>query len=243
MAGAYCLACVSLALIKVSTEVEWADSAIVATTGIYVMSVPLIIGAVSTAEERNLGVLESQLTLPIRIYRQWAIKGVTCFGLCLVLGMVLPALVGSGALLLSAQTANDVIFGLNVHTITKVLGGELLMLAVAMYASSVSPNSVRGLITAVGLWVVFGMLFAFLMAHGQEYVRNHSIITYNMDVYFGWVDMRELVETAGMYGLGLLVWWLAYANYRVADLRLRRLCWHGVTAVGALALWLVLKSL
>lgn len=50
---------------------------------VYCVTLPVLVGALSVARERNLGLLEWQLSLPVSAVRQWCIK----MGVCLLLGI------------------------------------------------------------------------------------------------------------------------------------------------------------
>jgi hypothetical protein len=56
----------------------------------YSFVVPTTVGAVAIAREGQLGVLDSQLTLPVSAARQWTIKIIVCFAICLLGGIFLP---------------------------------------------------------------------------------------------------------------------------------------------------------
>jgi hypothetical protein len=51
---------------------------------------PVCVGAVTISRERQLGLLEGQLALPVSARRQWAIKMVVCFALSLFGGIAVP---------------------------------------------------------------------------------------------------------------------------------------------------------
>jgi hypothetical protein len=51
---------------------------------------PLMVGATALAEERRLGTLESQLTLPVARGRPWLAKIAACYGISFVLGVIAP---------------------------------------------------------------------------------------------------------------------------------------------------------
>ena len=52
----------------------------------------ILIGSLASAEERQLGTLEWQTLLPSPAWQQWAVKVGVTFGLALLLGVGLPAL-------------------------------------------------------------------------------------------------------------------------------------------------------
>jgi hypothetical protein len=51
---------------------------------------PTTVAAVAIAREGQLGVLDGQLTLPVSAGRQWTIKIIVCFAICLLGGIFLP---------------------------------------------------------------------------------------------------------------------------------------------------------
>ena len=57
-------------------------------------TIALLAGSLASAEERQLGTLDSQIVLPMSAARQWLIKCGVVFGLVVVLGLALPALLG-----------------------------------------------------------------------------------------------------------------------------------------------------
>jgi hypothetical protein len=67
------------------------EDALLILTLVHGAIVALLSGSLASAEERHLGVLGSQLLVPMSTVRQWAIKVATVFALCVVLALVLPA--------------------------------------------------------------------------------------------------------------------------------------------------------
>ena len=57
---------------------------------LYCLGLAVVIGALASAEERQLGMLEVQLLQPVGALGQWAIKCGVALGLALLLGAVLP---------------------------------------------------------------------------------------------------------------------------------------------------------
>ena len=57
---------------------------------LYFALLPLLIGSLASAQERQFGTLDSQAMLPISHARQWAVKAGIVLGLALVLGVLLP---------------------------------------------------------------------------------------------------------------------------------------------------------
>jgi hypothetical protein len=57
---------------------------------LYFALLPLLIGALASAQERQFGMLQSQAMLPVTRAQQWAVKATVVLVLALVLGVVLP---------------------------------------------------------------------------------------------------------------------------------------------------------
>jgi len=57
---------------------------------LYFALLPLLMGSLASAQERQFGMLQSQATLPVRRAHQWAVKAAVVLVLALVLGVVLP---------------------------------------------------------------------------------------------------------------------------------------------------------
>ena len=58
---------------------------------LYCMGLTIVIGALASAEERQLGTHEAQLLQPVGAWRQWIAKCAVALGLALLLGVVMPA--------------------------------------------------------------------------------------------------------------------------------------------------------
>jgi hypothetical protein len=99
--------------------------------------VALLSGSLASAEERHLGVLESQVLMPTPIGRQWAIKVGIVFGLCALLAVGLPAML------------TLVSYGGRYFSVTVPFMASVLFLAtVGLYASSVSGSGLKALLIA-----------------------------------------------------------------------------------------------
>ena len=118
-----------------------------ATTAVYALGVPALIGSLATAEERQLGTLAWQLQLPIPIWQQWAVKAVTTFSLALLLSSGLPVL------LVSVFWQSEGAF-VDMSPIFPIV-----TTAVSLYASSVCATALRAAVTSVvavplALWLI-----------------------------------------------------------------------------------------
>ncbi len=114
------------------------------------LGIPVIAGIVSTAEERSLGLLDWHLTLPVSARRQWFIKVLVALGVNVGLGILLPGVL--------AQAAGSLLEGkpleLGVHNGEQhFLIANAVIFCAALYASTVSANSMRALVGAIVLFV------------------------------------------------------------------------------------------
>ena len=112
-------------------------------------------GAACVAEERELGTLEWQLTQPVSLRRQWMIKVAVTLALAFILGVLLPALLlglGFGWEALGKAIAGSPFAG----GLTFFGGLFLTVLAIGVYASSISRNTMKATATAAGVAMGFG---------------------------------------------------------------------------------------
>lgn len=128
------------------------------------LGIPVIAGIVSTAEERSLGLLDWHLTLPVSARRQWFIKVLVALGVNVGLGILLPGVL--------AQAAGGLLNGqpleLGVHNGEQhFLIANAVLFCGALYASTVSANSMRALVGAIVLFLAGAMILNF-----ADYVRR-----------------------------------------------------------------------
>jgi hypothetical protein len=144
--GLYVAACAAAALFHLPGPGPHV-SVFGAATVAYELGLPALIGALATAEERQLGTLAWQLQVPIPAWRQWAAKVITVFGLALLLSCGLPVLLV--AVVWPAEGA--------FVDISPIL--PIATTAVSMYMSSLSATAVRAAVTSVvavpfALWLI-----------------------------------------------------------------------------------------
>lgn len=174
------------------------------TSGFYMLFVPLLVGSLACAEERQFGTHAWQLTLPVGTTRQWAIKSAVAIGLALLLGLALPLAL---SILMPFPT-------LAIDQVGPVAAGAIVaMTIVGLYASSVSQQSVLALLFGLALAVILPPVLI-----GFTILISSSLLT----ALVGSADLTR--ETAGgspeaalFYGLPVLVLvlaWLGSRNFR-----------------------------
>jgi hypothetical protein len=131
-----------LSLLK-DTVPAFADAPVVPVTVIYLFLLSIVIGSLASAEERGLGVLQSQVLLPVPSWQQWAVKAGVVFGLALLMGVGLPMLLNV------VSPAAD-------HFDEKALWRQnarlvLVLTGFSLYVSSRSTSGLRAMVAAFPL--------------------------------------------------------------------------------------------
>ena len=94
----------------VSQKVPDARGALDLVSTIYSTLLAVLIGSIPSAEERQLGTIESQALLPLATWKQWSLKAGLAVLLALVLSFGLPVLLGPDDLELAPWHAVVVVF-------------------------------------------------------------------------------------------------------------------------------------
>lgn len=99
---------------------------------LYFALLPLLMGALASAQERQLGTLESQAMLPMSFRRQWAVKAGVVLVLALILSVVLP-----WSVLAPPQLSRSSIWPIAISAV--------LLSTWSLYLSSWSPSGIVAL--------------------------------------------------------------------------------------------------
>jgi hypothetical protein len=124
---------------------------------------PVLVGCAAVAEERRLGMHESQLCLPVRRRTQFRIKLLVALGLSSLFGVVMPLLLEGSKIL--PDTGNIKFFfgpswwNLNSPAMLSLAGLALLIGGVSFYASTLARNALQTLAPAVAGVVITWFLF------------------------------------------------------------------------------------
>jgi hypothetical protein len=227
---------------------EWLVPSIV----VYGCVIALLTGSLACAEERQLGTLEWQLTLPVSPRWQWLVKATTAFVVSQLFAAVVPFWFLHLAIFDQVRT----------DFMEKEQGLLLLSLqsvsltALALYTSSVCRSTVRAFLVATSFAVVLGGGAVFL---GRVLLGQGAAVFLAVPLSWllAWLDLSpaDLKEVAQANApllpllfpaYAFLFGWLAFGNYRRADTKGRRVAIH-ILGVSALILmteiaWLVLMS-
>lgn len=121
-------------------------------TLLYCLLLGLLAGSLTSAEERQFGMLEWQVLQPIAVWKQWAVKAGVALGTTLVVGLALPIV-----LALLDRPRNDLSFAPSFIAI--VLGACV----VGLYISSFTTSGVRALLTAIVLASAMAVVIAIVV--------------------------------------------------------------------------------
>ena len=136
------------------------------------LGIPVTVGIVSTAEERNLGVHDWHLTLPVSARRQWCVKVIVALGVNALLGLLLPGLLAHA----SSWLANNpqLVAEIPGQNVPFFLIANAVIFSAALFASTASANGMRALVGTVVLFVAVPLLFFPLLNYLGRYHPNFS---------------------------------------------------------------------
>ena len=167
-------------------------------TILYSGMLSLLIGALASAEERQLGTLEWQTLLPMASSKQWAVKAGMAIGLALLFAVALPAL-------LQFATGGGIgTNGLRILLYLLYLLAVLLMTVVSLFVSSICSSGLRAFLLSMpvtfALWI---------------------LVVYFTELKW-WSSPLFLGPLAASV---VIVLWLAFENHRSAERRLWLFRW------------------
>lgn len=176
------------------------------TAGFYTLFVPLLIGSLACAEERQLGTHGWQLTLPMAATRQWWAKAAVAVALALGLGLALPWALAR--ILPFPTPALD-----QLGPVIWWAGAVVAMTILGLYASSASHQSVMALLFGLTLAVIIPPVV--IGIYLLTYTRLLAALTGNVDLVRATAGTGP--EAALFFGvpvLSVVLLWLGGRNHR-----------------------------
>lgn len=203
---------------------SWSSFPIGAITLVYCMILPVIVGAIASAEERQAGTHGWQLLQPVAAWQQWLVKVLVVFAVSAACGIGLP-------LLLASLLQDRVTFELAGQLATACM----FLTCGALYVSSISASAVRAVALALPIGLGLGVL---LQTVGR--ILGPSLVSSASGLMrFGW--MAAFTSPAFVAILTPLLLWFGFVNHRSTEQPLSRAIAQGATiAVVAAAALLVI---
>jgi len=183
-----------------------------------------IAGAVASAEERQLGTLDSQLLLPVGIARQWLVKVAVTLAIALLLGYVMPRIVM--ATLAPALGPHD-------ERLEPLFSVVLVLFAAGgLYVSTVCTSPLWAVILAFPVFFAIGTVFRFL----GETMSQMDLGLIGVATARSLYRFDELVGLLFAAALAALVLRLARTNHRFVDRSAARIALHAAALLAAMTL-------
>lgn len=198
--GIYLISWFALTLSLRSEGID-ADEVFTVLTLPYGGLMAMLIGALASAEERQLGTLEWQLLLPVAAWRQWAIKVATVVALALLLALGVPVLLAAVS---GVRTFGWLRPELAAGVATLTIGG--------LYVSSLSGSGVGALLASVPALMGVVLFVEFLFEYpGAAAFRMFASVS-------GWPSPRMAPSPGSLRAFSMSLW-LISASVVVLALR------------------------
>jgi hypothetical protein len=200
---------------------------------LYALILPLVLGAISVAEERGWGIAEWHLTLPPSSQEQWSAKMVATLSTSLALGLLLPVAV----LLVANPLINPSGARITVPPAFAILSwvlGQMLLTSVAVYAASFSKTTLQAILAALVILIASGgaLLLAIYWGHHVALAPIEWIVQPPIDEWL----IFPLLSGALAFVLCMFQWF-AWSNFPRYGLTARRLI-PQLTVI-LLAVWVI----
>jgi len=181
---------------------------------LYAGIIAMLVGALASAEERQLGTLDWQLLVPMPLWQQWTIKVTVALSLAWLLGVLLPRLLFETLPISGYLPRGAFIGGLGTAMLATIVVGSL-------YISTLCSSGVWALLlslpaalaTEVFLRAVAGPIgdASFELARGGARLPARAYPPSMSAVHAQWFAALPLA------GVLALVLWFALVNHRAVD--------------------------
>lgn len=236
VAGLYALAWLALNL--AGTEQYLAGQSFAELSQMYGMFIALMVGALSTAEERSLGTSQWQILLPMAFWKQWLVKLLTIGLIALLLGLAVPVALEAALPLIvdSGRVGPRLPLYLWLPFFGASGGPALAILLVTLfcaYASTLCVGGLRGLLVALALtFGVASVHFNLLCTMFNLRLATHSYSPGSFRVRFRWDEswvtgnfavvrtadrIFDWISAITFVGFVLGILYLAFRNSRSAE--------------------------
>jgi hypothetical protein len=162
------------------------------------VTIALLAGSLSSAEERQLGTLDTQTLLPVAASTQWTIKAAVALALTLVVGIGLPWV----CMTVVPLTTTPPPAMLVERSYVLVMIG---VLAASLYVSSLTASGIRAAVVTVPILIAFVAFIGYLSSW-IRFLRAPSS-----------ADAPLIVSYALVVGFFAMLLLFAFRNHRSAD--------------------------
>jgi ABC-type transport system involved in multi-copper enzyme maturation permease subunit len=183
---------------------------------LFMIVLPLVVGAIAVAEEKGWGLAEWHLTLPPSASHQWAAKVLVALPTSLGLGLLLPAIMFlTGEALLPRNVHRPAIPPLSALALVAL--AQVLVTSVAIYAASFSKTTLKAIIATLGILALsYGVIALVSSSAGIGYVtlvgapfllRGYSpqpfvavslLLLLGLTQWFAWCNFRRAGAPGGL---------------------------------------------
>jgi ABC-type transport system involved in multi-copper enzyme maturation permease subunit len=217
VAGLYAVGWIGLSVAR--TEQYIAGQSFAMLTEMYGMFVALLVGALSSAEERSMGTAQWQMLQPLALWKQSLAKLVTIGLLTLLLGLAVPAILEAAFPLIVDSGRVGPRLPIHLWLPLQVVRGPvvtmLLITLFSAYGSTICSGGLRALLVALSVFFGLALLYSSLLfaIYDLRLVTHSFLGSGILRVQFSWQQegitgtFAELVP-----GLRMADWAVEWTN-------------------------------
>jgi hypothetical protein len=202
---------------------------VILVTMLYLALVAILIGALASAEERQLGTVEWQMLLPVPRWMQWAVKS----GVALTLSMTLW--LAAFSVLAQSSLFGNVAFSVRGPWL-QITTFILLLTTGSLYVSSLSTSGVKALAASLPVSVAVSLVGSTAMSLIRSSVFN--VMRARADLSRISIESYQAVVNTTAFAVGvvfaLVLLRFAFVNHRSPERAVKRVALQ-VTALAAFA--------
>jgi hypothetical protein len=208
-----------------------ADTLAQALTMFFAAVIAIVLGAVTTAEERQLGTHDANLLQPVPAWQQWTVKAGTALLSAAVLTILLPVALVS---IMPPEHMDG--FSRRGLIQPHMIWLVAFVVAVSTYVSALSQTTMRALVLTIAVLVSAAFFFQRVMLTGAELAWRATHNAVGLPVLWSWLTRNQQFALWSVFiaGLVLMILWFAADNHRRADRGLVRIALQ-VVAVALVA--------
>jgi hypothetical protein len=254
VAGLYAVGWIGLSVAR--SEQYIAGQSFAMLTEMYGMFIALLIGALSSAEERSIGTAQWQMLQPLALWKQSVVKLVTIGLLALLLGLAVPAILEAAFPLIVDSGRVGPRLPIYLWVPLQVLRGPvvtmLLITLFSAYASTLCSGGLRPLLVALSFLFGLTLLYSSLVfaIYDLRLVTHYFLGKGILRVQFSWQQegitgtFAELVPNLRMADqtaewINTVMFGLFVAGILYLFLRNARSAEHGVSIARKQIPWIV----